>query len=127
MQHALPLKLTPHPRAQALAKEIATYLQHATHALPVMTPFRGTDFQQRVWQSMRQIPLGATWTYTQLAQAVGSGPRAVANACGANPLPLLNPCHRVVASHGLGGFMQGEVGGLEIKRWLLAHEQGLTV
>jgi len=54
---------------------------------------------------------------------VGSGARAVANACGANPIALVVPCHRVVASHGLGGFMGGRrADSLDIKRWLLAHE-----
>lgn len=82
----------------------------------------GTPYQQRVWQAISQIPCGETRTYAELAQQIGSGPRAVANACGANPLPLLVPCHRVVAKNGLGGFMQGFEGGLEIKKWLLAHE-----
>lgn len=127
MVHALPMKSNPHPHAQTLATEIAAYLQDPTHVLPVVMPCRGTAFQQRVWRAIRQIPVGVTWTYSQLARAVGSGPRAVANACGANPLPLLTPCHRVIASNGLGGFMQGEVGGLQIKRWLLAHEQGQSV
>lgn len=84
---------------------------------------RGTPFQQRVWREMSSIPYGQTITYSELAERVRSGPRAVANACGANPLPLLIPCHRVVAKHGLGGFMQGNPKGLSIKQWLLQHER----
>lgn len=82
----------------------------------------GTAFQQRVWQAIDDIPFGQTATYGQLAKQIGSGPRAVANACGANSIPLIIPCHRVVAQNGIGGFMQGNKNGLQIKRWLLAHE-----
>ena len=82
----------------------------------------GTPFQKRVWKAISDIPAGEVLTYSELAEKVGSGPRAVANACGANRLPLLIPCHRVVAKNGLGGFMQGINGGLKIKEWLLAHE-----
>lgn len=84
----------------------------------------GTAFQRRVWHALRAIPLGSTITYAELADRVGSGARAVANACGANPIALVIPCHRVVAKNGLGGFMQGRAtDSLAIKRWLLAHEQ----
>lgn len=121
--HALPLKANPDPRARAVAQQVAAYLQNPHMAWQEIIPNRGTPFQQRVWQAMREIPVGETRTYGQLAAAIQSGPRAVANACGANPLPLFNPCHRIVASNGLGGFMQGIDGGLNIKRWLLAHEQ----
>lgn len=123
--YALPVKASPNPRAQAVADQVAAYLENPHMVWQPIQSSRGTPFQQRVWQAMRSIPVGETWTYSQLAEAVGSGPRAVANACGANPLPLFNPCHRVVASNGLGGFMQGIHGGLEIKRWLLAHEQSV--
>lgn len=121
--HALPLKANPNPRANAIAGQVSAYLENPGITWQSITPNRGTSFQQRVWQAMREIPVGETRTYGQLAAAIQSGPRAVANACGANPLPLFNPCHRIVASNGLGGFMQGIDGGLEIKRWLLAHEQ----
>lgn len=121
--HALPVKANPNTRAQAVADQVAAYLENPHMTWQPIQSSRGTLFQQRVWQAMRMIPVGETWSYSQLATAVGSGPRAVANACGANPLPLFNPCHRIIASNGLGGFMQGIEGGLEIKRWLLAHEQ----
>lgn len=83
---------------------------------------QGTAFQQRVWQAIAAVPLGQVATYGQIASQIGSGPRAVANACGANHIPLIIPCHRVVAQNGLGGFMQGKEYGLSFKRWLLAHE-----
>lgn len=83
---------------------------------------KGTDFQRRVWQAIADIPAGNTCTYGTLAKQLNSGPRAVANACGANHLPILIPCHRVVASQSIGGFMRDQSGGLAIKRWLLDFE-----
>ncbi|HAJ71366.1 MAG TPA: cysteine methyltransferase, partial [Methylophilaceae bacterium] len=78
------------------------------------------------WSAISAIPLGQTRTYSELAAQIGSGPRAVANACGANHLPLVVPCHRVVAKNGLGGFMGGKEAGLKIKKWLLQHEGAMN-
>lgn len=87
----------------------------------------GTPFQNRVWAAIASIPCGKTLTYGELAQQVGSGARAVANACGVNPFPVVIPCHRVVAAHGLGGFMQCSTpSALAIKRWLLDHERSAS-
>lgn len=81
---------------------------------------RGTDFQHRVWNAMLAIPYGETATYGQIADRLRSSPRAVGGACGRNPIPLVIPCHRVLASTGLGGY-SGQ-GGLRTKRRLLATE-----
>jgi len=80
----------------------------------------GTPFQRAVWAAITDIPRGETRTYGQLARALGRprAVRAVARACGANPLPLLVPCHRVVAADGSGGYL----GGAARKRALLAAE-----
>jgi methylated-DNA-[protein]-cysteine S-methyltransferase len=84
----------------------------------------GTEFQRRVWGMIASIPCGETRTYGELARALKSGPRAVGQACGTNYFPLVIPCHRVVAANGLGGFGHASGGYLlEVKRWLLAHEQ----
>ena len=84
---------------------------------------RGTPFQQRVWHAICSIPAGETRTYGALAQELGSAARAVGQACGANPFPLLVPCHRVTAAAGIGGFANARGGWrIEAKRWLLAHE-----
>ncbi|MGH7045753.1 MAG: methylated-DNA--[protein]-cysteine S-methyltransferase [Stellaceae bacterium] len=80
----------------------------------------GSLFERRVWAAMRQIPHGQTRTYGELAMAVGSAPRAIGGACGKNPIPIVIPCHRVLARGGLGGYSGGA--GLETKRWLLALE-----
>lgn len=81
----------------------------------------GTDFQRKVWREIEKIPMGKTKTYLEIAKAIGKpgAARAVGSACGANPIPLFVPCHRVVASNGgLGGFS----GGLDIKKKLLRLE-----
>jgi methylated-DNA-[protein]-cysteine S-methyltransferase len=85
----------------------------------------GTRFQRRVWEEIARIPNRRTKSYGELAKAIKSAPRAVGQACGANPYPLVVPCHRVIAADGsLGGFArQGGDFFLEIKRWLLAHER----
>lgn len=110
------------PFAANVASQVARWLRDPQQALDVPVAVSGTPFQKRVWQAIASVPLGATVSYGELASAVGSGPRAVANVCGANRIPLFIPCHRVLAKNGLGGFMQGHSRGLEIKRWLLAHE-----
>lgn len=82
----------------------------------------GTPFRQRVWAAMRAIPPGETRSYAELARLLGSAARAVGQACGANPLPILIPCHRVVAANGsLGGYSGGD--GLATKRFLLDLER----
>jgi methylated-DNA-[protein]-cysteine S-methyltransferase len=115
-----------HPSTQPLVKQaceqIMQYLQQPTAQFDLPVSVQGTAFQKLVWQAIAAIPVGQTRTYGQLAMQIGSGPRAVANACGANAIPLVIPCHRVVAQHGIGGFMQGKQNGLLIKQWLLAHE-----
>ena len=107
---------------QKIASQIAAYFGDAKHEFNLTIVQHGTPFQQRVWQAISAIPCGQVLTYGQLAAQIGSGPRAVANACGANNLPLIVPCHRVVAQNGIGGFMQGNPDGLKVKKWLLKHE-----
>jgi methylated-DNA-[protein]-cysteine S-methyltransferase len=81
----------------------------------------GTEFQRKVWQALTTIPVGETWSYAQLAAAIGKpkAVRAVGLANGANPIPIVVPCHRVI---GANGSLTGFGGGLERKRWLLRHE-----
>jgi methylated-DNA-[protein]-cysteine S-methyltransferase len=105
-----------------ISAQFEAYFADDKHQIKSAFKLHGTDFQKRVWQAISAIPRGQVLTYGQIAHQIGSGPRAVANACGANNLPLIIPCHRVVAKTGLGGFMQGDPNGLKIKKWLLNHE-----
>ncbi len=91
----------------------------AIDGLPVETA--GTQFQRTVWQALREIPCGQTIAYAQLAERIGrpAAVRAVGLANGANPVSIVVPCHRVIAAN---GSLTGYGGGLERKRWLLAHE-----
>lgn len=83
----------------------------------------GTEHQMKVWRAMQAIPRGAVLTYGDIAARLHSSPRAVGRACGDNPIPIIVPCHRVVAKNGKGGFMHHASGApLAIKDWLLAHE-----
>ena len=92
----------------------------AVDAIPVHTG--GSDFQRRVWAALRDIPAGTTTTYGNLASSIGraGASRAVGLANGSNPIAIVVPCHRVI---GADGSLTGYGGGLERKRWLLAHEQ----
>jgi methylated-DNA-[protein]-cysteine S-methyltransferase len=109
---------------QQFQTQLKAYLEHPEDLVfDVAVQIKGTDFQRRVWSALRQIPSGSTLTYSQLAEQLGTGARAVGNACRANPLPLIVPCHRVVSARGLGGFGGDAEGGrTAIKRWLLRHE-----
>ncbi len=87
----------------------------------------GSDFEQRVWQRMCTIPYGQTLTYGEMSKQVSGGdPRAVGSACGSNPIPIIVPCHRVMAAGGTMGGYSGR-GGLETKSKLLALEGALLL
>jgi O-6-methylguanine DNA methyltransferase len=106
--------------AQAIA-QILEYLRGKRKTFTVPMDPEGTAFQQAVWRETLRIPYGQTISYAELARRIGrpGATRAVGQALGANPLPILIPCHRVVASDGsLGGY----TGGLSLKRWLLLLE-----
>ena len=93
------------------------------HTLPVDSG--GTAFQQGVWSALTQIPIGATWSYLELARFIGNpaAVRAVGMTNGLNPISLALPCHRVI---GANGSLIGYAGGLQRKKWLLEHELKFT-
>ena len=115
-------KAAEHKLSTQVANQISAYFANAHNDFNLPLIYSGTPFQRRVWKAISAIPCGRVVTYGEIAQQIGSGARAVANACGANHLPLIIPCHRVVAKNGLGGFMQGNKDGIKIKQWLLKHE-----
>jgi methylated-DNA-[protein]-cysteine S-methyltransferase len=109
--------------AERVCRQIERYLDDPGHPFDLPFDYAGTEFQCRVWRAIHSIPSGQTLTYRDLARQLRTAPRPVGGACGANRIPLVIPCHRVVASGGIGGFMHARGGApLEIKRWLLRHE-----
>ncbi len=106
-----------------VADQLEEYFAGDRTEFDVPLELEGTDFQRRVWTQLRAIPYGETISYGELARRVGrpKGPRAVGQANGRNPIPIIVPCHRVLASNGIGGYG----GGLKLKRALLAIE-GVT-
>lgn len=111
--------------AALAAKQVARYLADADFPFSLPLYSAGTAFQQKVWQAISSIPRGSVKTYGDVARLLGSAPRAVGQACGANWFPLVIPCHRVTATGGLGGFSNTDDENgfhLSVKRWLLKHE-----
>lgn len=120
---ATPLRPAASAAGLAIAAWIRHYLDDPDWPPPPGLAPAGTPFRQRVWAAIGQIPRGQVRSYGELARELESAPRAVGQACGSNPLPLLIPCHRVVSAAGLGGFAHARGGYLlDTKRWLLAHE-----
>lgn len=112
------------PFAQAVCKQLAAYFDNPDFHFNLPLKLKGTTHQSKVWQAMCAIPRGQTRQYGELARELASSARAVGQACGANAIPIIIPCHRVVSKAGLGGFAHHRDGyELDIKRWLLKHEQ----
>jgi methylated-DNA-[protein]-cysteine S-methyltransferase len=111
------------PLLAEAARQLAAYFAGKLTDFDLPLVPSGSRFEQRVWAAMQTIPYGQTRSYGDLAEAVGSAPRAVGRACGKNPIPIVIPCHRVLARAGLGGY-SGE-GGLVTKERLLALEGAL--
>lgn len=111
--------------AALAAAQLEAYLADPDAPFDLPLALEGTPFQLRLWQALREIPRGKTLTYGELARRLDAEARAVGQACGDNRLPVVIPCHRVVAAEGIGGFAHSTGGYLlEAKRWLLAHEMG---
>ncbi|MGA0023901.1 MAG: methylated-DNA--[protein]-cysteine S-methyltransferase [Burkholderiales bacterium] len=110
--------------AERACREVERYLTDPEYRFAVPYRLHGTPFQQRVWREIEKLFPVKTTTYGDMARRLRSAARAVGGACGANPVPLIVPCHRVLAAGGaLGGFMGGRDSfPLSVKRWLLRHE-----
>jgi len=111
------------PVLKETATQLEEYFAGERTEFDVTMELDGTPFQREVWAELSRIPYGKTISYGELARRVGrpNGPRAVGQANGRNPIPIVVPCHRVLASNGIGGYG----GGLKVKRALLALE-GVT-
>ena len=112
--------------AQTVCEQLTAYFADPDFHFDLPLKLNGTAHQNKVWQAMCAIPRGQTRQYGELAVQLASSPRAVGQACGNNPIPIVIPCHRVVSKSGMGGFMHHSGGyALDIKRWLLAHEKAI--
>ena len=111
--------------AELAARQVEGYLRDPDFHFDLPLFETGSPFQKRVWGAISAIPRGSVLTYGRIAKNIGSAPRAVGQACGANWFPLVIPCHRVTAAGGLGGFSNNDDENgfhLAVKRWLLRHE-----
>jgi methylated-DNA-[protein]-cysteine S-methyltransferase len=106
------------PLAEKAARQLERYREDPDTRFELPLAVEGTPFQRSLWEALCGIPRGKTLTYGALARRLGAPARAIGQACGDNRLPIVIPCHRVVAANGIGGYL------VEAKRWLLAHERG---
>lgn len=119
-----------HSYSEYVISQLKSYFNNPLHRFSIDLNLVGTDFQQRVWRALQDIPSGTTLTYGMLAKQLKTSARAIGQACRTNPIPIIIPCHRIVAAGHLGGFMgsttlsnsQHLVEPLSIKAWLLQHE-----
>lgn len=112
------------PLANEIIRQLDQYVSNPKFTFDLPFSYSGTPHQLKVWQIMQTIEAGSTLTYGEVAKQLISAPRAVGGACGANPLPVFIPCHRIIAANSkLGGFNSGNIFfNLGIKKWLLNHE-----
>ncbi|MEO8204176.1 MAG: methylated-DNA--[protein]-cysteine S-methyltransferase [Betaproteobacteria bacterium] len=123
-----PLQAPEGDLAERAVRQIERYRDDPDTAFDLPMCATGTRFQRDVWRQISAIPRGRTRTYGELARRVGGEARAVGQACGDNPFPIVVPCHRVVAADGLGGFSHHVDGYLmDAKMWLLKHEGNLQM
>jgi len=101
-------------------RQLEAFFDGALHTFDLPLAPQGTAFQKQVWDRLQAIPYGATRTYGDVALSLAAQAQPVGSACGANPIPVIIPCHRVLAADGLGGY--SGPGGIETKVWLLKHE-----
>ena len=114
--------------AERAVRQIERYRDDPDAAFDLPLNETGTTFQRDVWRQISAIPRGRVRTYGELALRIGGEARAVGQACGDNPFPIVVPCHRVVAADGLGGFSHHVDGYLlDAKKWLLKHEGNLQM
>ena len=117
--------------AKKIINELESYFNRSDSQFSVLCDLSaGTEFQQKVWQALLEIPVGETRTYGALAKQLKTSARAVGNACRQNFFPVIVPCHRVLSASGMGGYagdtsvkQRGQIDYMQIKHWLLTHEK----
>jgi methylated-DNA-[protein]-cysteine S-methyltransferase len=111
---------TPTPILKRAADQLQAYFDGELTSFDLPLAPAGTVYRRSIWQALCDIPYGQTRSYLDIARKAGGSARSVGQANGRNPIPLIIPCHRVVATTGIGGYSGGD--GLPTKRWLLALE-----
>lgn len=109
------------PLLREAKKQFDAYFDGQLKLFDLPTNPFGTQYQLKVWKALQAIPFGETRSYQELTQIVGGSPRSIGGANGANPIPLIIPCHRVIGKSSLGGYSGGE--GIETKEYLLNMEK----
>lgn len=124
----LPSQIQQHKKS-SLAEQVQLYLMNPQdNHLAISLYQQGTEYSQKVWSMLLNIPCGKVMSYSQLAQKIASGPRAVAQACRNNPYAGIIPCHRVISKVGIGGFMGQRQGPMvQLKQHLLEYEYSLAL
>jgi methylated-DNA-[protein]-cysteine S-methyltransferase len=112
---------TETPLLRRAADQLQDYADGTRRGFDLPLAPHGSAYRQRVWAALRTIPYGQTRSYAEIAALAGGSPRSVGGANGANPIPIIIPCHRVTASNGIGGYSGGD--GIATKTWLLALER----
>ena len=120
-----PIAAAPDGATREVLDQLFHYFEDPAWQFDLPLAMYGTPFQRRVWQALQRIPSGSTRSYGEIAREIRSSARAVGGACRRNPIPIVVPCHRVIAAGGgAGGFMgQRDGDALVIKTWLLDHER----
>jgi methylated-DNA-[protein]-cysteine S-methyltransferase len=119
----VPLRAPQTSLGREIREQLNAYFRDPRFRFTLPLVLTGSAYQQGVWRALRRIPAGVALSYGELAARMRTSARAVGGACRANPVPIVIPCHRVVAVNAIGGFMGQRSGPkLELKRWLLQHE-----
>lgn len=109
--------------AVRVVNQIQAYFADPDAGFDLICNVQGTDFQKKIWCRLAKLKQGQTLFYGEIARELGTSPRAVGNACRANPIPIVVPCHRILSKTGIGGYDgDREAGKVNIKHWLLVHE-----
>lgn len=118
------LKPSSHSLIAKIQQQLNKYFKGAPYSFDFPINLSGTNFQKKVWAALTKIPAGKVVTYGELAKQLKSSARAIGNACRKNPIPIIIPCHRVVAKNSIGGY-SGKTAGKNIKtkKMLLAHDK----
>ncbi len=116
------LSIILEPKIKRIVWQLERYFINPRVKFTLPLQLNGTWLQQKIWHAIQKISSGSVVTYGELARIIGTTPRVIGNACRANPLPIIIPCHRVVGVASLGGYGGNSNKGLKIKKWLLWHE-----